>query len=249
MPEIASTFSGSAQTPSAEKMCLTNFNSLSLNSHFSLFNFRLASLHFSNTCWRCSSCSAGVDPHTIMSSWILATPSRPWMIFSNMLMPNISLAFHTPNGKQLKRYLLNGVLKVSRSALSSFTRICHYPELASNLENILAPGIFAIISSTVGSWKCSLLIALFRFLGSKQSLNLPFDFSTTTMLLTQSVGWVTFSITFRLYILSNSIFIFFCNENGMHRGGSMTGSTDGSILILYSPGRQTNVPKCVRKFL
>ena len=134
-----------------------------------------------------------------------AQPGRPSMI----LVMHLSKTFEarcTPKGNLLNLYLPNGMLKVSRLDDSLSRAICQYPELASILENLVAPAIIDIISSGVGSWLNSRLIALFKSCGSRQTQMLPSTFSTETMLLTQSVGWSTFSMTFSETNHSSSAF-------------------------------------------
>ena len=112
----------------------------------------------------------------------------------------------TPKGNLLNLYLPNSVLNESRFDDSLSRAISQYPELASILENLVAPAIIDIISSGVGSWVNSRLIALFKSFGSRQIRMLPSLFSTKTMLLTQSVGWSTFSMTFNETNHSSSAF-------------------------------------------
>ena len=128
------------------------------------------------------------------------------LMISAMRLSKTSETQCTPKGNLLNLYLLNCVLKASRFDDSLSRVICQYPELASILENLVAPAIIDIISSGVGSWVNSRLIALFKSFGSKQTRMLPSPFSTKTNLSTQSVRWSTFSMTFNETNRSSSAF-------------------------------------------
>lgn len=99
-------------------------------------------------------------------------------------------------------YLPNGVLTVHRSELALISSLtCQYPQLASSVLNTLASEILDTTSSIFFMGKCSISMAWFSSSGSRQILTLSlFLLVTVTMLLTQAVGFVTFSMTFRFSI-------------------------------------------------
>ena len=102
----------------------------------------------------------------------------------------------TSKGNLINLYLPNGMLKASRFGDCSSRAVCKYPDLALILDNLVPLAIIDIISSGIGSYVNLHLIALFTGFGSRQTQMLPSPFSTKTMLLTQSVGWSTFSMAF-----------------------------------------------------
>ena len=91
--------------------------------------------------------------------------------------------------------------------------------------------IRVVISSMVGSWRCSLLMALFRYLGSKQMCKRLSGFSMMAIELTQSVGSSTLQITPRFSMSSNSVFTLSLRAVGIVLGGFTTGVTVGSTLM------------------
>lgn len=94
-----------------------------------------------------------------------------------------------------------------------------------------------MISSDVGVTKCGRNTALFRSLGSRHSLTDPLGFVTHTKELTQDVGFVTGVIISWATRESSSALNFSFKAIGTRRGECITGGIDGSILMLYSPGR------------
>lgn len=99
-----------------------------------------------------------------------------------------------PYGRRRNLNLPSGVLNVHSGELSSSSLICQKLDQASSLLNHLAPANGAMISSLVGNLKCSLLITLFRSLGSRHVLKAPIFFCTTSEL-THSIGSLIFLMT------------------------------------------------------
>ena len=140
-----------------------------------------------------------------------------------------------PNGMRRKRYLPKGELNVVRYVDSSSSWTFQYPHLASIIEKILAPLNFGRISSNVAIKWCSLWIALFKSLGSRHILSLPFGFRRYTRLLTHAVGSFTFAIIPFETISSNSSLMSSFRAIMTRLGGWMTGLTVGSMMIWYLP--------------
>lgn len=156
----------------------------------------LARIRVRSTSLRRLSCSSLVDPNTMMSSWELAHPGRSAMIDAVSAW-NTSLAECIPNGRRLKQNRPNEVPKVSKSALSSSTFICQYPDTVSSFEKYWVPDILEIISSVDSCrWYCRFM-ALLRGRRSKHIVSLPFGLETITRALTHSVCFSTGSMILR----------------------------------------------------
>ena len=84
-------------------------------------------------------------------------------------------------------------------------------------------------SSTVSNGKCCLFTALFKSHGSIQTLMEPLGLVTTTMLLTQLVGFFTFFMIPSLTMRYSSFFTLSLMEIGNRLGGCTTGVTVESI--------------------
>ena len=104
-----------------------------------------------------------------------------------MVLWYISGAHETPNGSRRDQYLPNGVLNVQNFELSSSSFNCQNRWVQSIFEKYFPPDIFAIISSRVGSLKCSLRISLLKFHRSKQTRSDPSCLYTKCKEFTQSV--------------------------------------------------------------
>ena len=100
-----------------------------------------------------------------------------------------------PNGNHLKDYRQKGFLNVVRGIDSGERGICQNPELASSLENTLAPASCAIVWSTEGRGCRSLHMLSFNRLRSTPMRTWPFGLGTTTMPAHQSVGSLTLMMT------------------------------------------------------
>ena len=162
----------------------------------------------------------------------VATPSRSSKCCEILFWNTYSCADFIPKGILVKQYLPNGVLNVVSSWSSN--GICQCPCVAFNFENTLARDSREAISSTVGSRKCSRLMAWFRYFGSRHIRNFPvFGFSTITVELTQSVGLSTFRMTPCFSISSNSTFRRSLIATGLFLGGFTTGVMSGSSSIWY----------------
>ena len=145
-----------------------------------------------------------------------------------------------PNGSLLNLYLPNGVAKVQSWEELGVNFSCQNPDFASSFDSTLAPANCAITSTREGSLKRSLLMALFRFRGSRHTLRFPSFLCTTTSPLIHSLGSFTFSITSHFSILSSSTLRLSFNANGTFLHGSTTGVTFLSNIIQCSPGRHPN---------
>ena len=135
-----------------------------------------------------------------------------------------------PFDKCLYLYLLLWVLEVVRYDDSSSNSTCQYAFSASNLEKRVEPCKLVVTISTVGTGQCSLLMALFRSLGSKETLKLPLGFSVTTNELTQSVGLFTLTMIPSFSILSNA----WSNLGIKARATFLTPCTTGLTLLSIS---------------
>ena len=191
---------------------------------------------------RRESCSSLVVPHTIISSCELAHPGR-FAITEATSAWNTSLAECIPKGRRLNRYRPKGVPKVRRSALSSSTLTCQYPDEASILEKYWAPAISERISSAVGKRWCCRLIALLRGRGSRQILRSPFGLDTMTRALTQSVGFSTGSMISKSTMRCSSFLSLGLRAQGIFLTGEITGLTSSLISMWWTRGRQPISPK------
>ena len=78
-------------------------------------------------------------------------------------------------------------------------------------------------------------MALFRSFGSRHSLREPLAFSTTTRLLTQSVGWSTLLKTPDLTLVSSVCFNCFFKECGTRRAECTAGLQPSLRVMWYFP--------------
>ena len=120
-----------------------------------------------------------------MSSCMANTPGH-WATMSSILIWKISWDIFSLKGTRKNLYLLRWVLNVVRSDASSVRCILKKALLTSTFENLVAPMRTWAISSRVGALWFSRMIALFRSLGSRQILSLPFTFFGYVRLLTHS---------------------------------------------------------------
>ena len=112
-----------------------------------------------------------------------------------------------------------------------------YPLRASTMEKYCAPFSLGSTSSMVGVQWCGRFMALFRSLGSKQSLRVPFDFVTQTSEFTQSVGSVTLAMIPCASRLLSSFIRGSQRASGTLLGGCTTGGTVGSKVMWNSPSK------------
>ena len=119
----------------------------------------------------------------------------------------ISWDIFSPKGTCKNLYLLRWVLNVIRSDASSVRCILKKALLPSTFENLVAPVRTWAISSRVGALWFSRMIALFRSLGSRQILSLPFAFFGYIRLLTHGVGSVCLVMILWQTISANSFSI------------------------------------------
>ena len=165
------------------------------------------------------------------SSWMANTLGH-WPTMSSILIWKISCDILSPKGTHRNVYLPRWVLNIVRSEASS-ERCIPKALLLSTLENLVAPVRTWAISSRVGTLWFSWMIALFKSLGSRHILNLPFAFLGYVRLLTHGVGslclvmipcWtISASSSISLYLMGT-----FCLP-------CWTGGTVGSVLMSYSP--------------
>ena len=98
------------------------------------------------------------------------------------------------------------------------------------------------MSSIVLEYHWFLLIALFKSLGSKHSLRLPFGFITGTIELIHSVCSLTSVIMPSFVSLSNSVLYVVCIAIGTNLGGCCTGLYCSFSLIWYGPPGRVPTP-------
>lgn len=119
--------------------------------------------------------------------------------------------------------------------------LCQNPELACNLETILAPANLARVCSIMGIGWFSHSTVLFSWMKSPHILTLPFFFGRTTTEEHYSVGWSTFLMMPMSSIRFNSAWTFGSSGSGILRGVvRLNGVTPPQRLISYSPGIQPN---------
>ena len=129
------------------------------------------------------------------------------------------------------------VLKVVKNNEASSSFWCQYPLLQSHTVIMQASSSKWAMSSGILKWYGSLMIALFRLVGSKQmhSFKLP-DLSlssTSTKLLIQGVASCTGLSTPVCNILSTSCLNTFLRWTGIGQQGDCLGVTLGSICIWH----------------
>ena len=107
---------------------------------------------------------------------------------------------------------------VSRLLAKSGT-MCQYPDVASFSVLNLDLASSGSMSSMVLEYHWFLSIALFKSLGSRHSLRLPFGFITGTMELIHSVCYLTSVIIPSLVSLSSSALYAFYMATGTDLGG------------------------------
>ena len=120
-----------------------------------------------------------------------------------------------------------------RSDASSVRCIPMKALLLLTFENLVAPVRTWAISSRVGALWFSQTIALFRSLGSRQILSLPFAFFGYVRLLTHGVGSVCLVMILCWTISANSFSISSLYSMGTFHLLCWTGGTVGSVLMSY----------------
>ena len=120
--------------------------------------------------------------------------------------------------------------------LASSSLTCQKLSRMSIIVKMRLPCKSVTMSSNVGIWKCSRLIALLSGRGSRQTRSWPFGFSTVSSALTQSVDSLRLQMICSCSIRSSSArsFAFRCSD--IFRVGWITGRTDASTAIEDSPG-------------
>jgi len=113
-----------------------------------------------------------------------------------------------PKGKCLKQYRPYGEIKVVSKADSRERGICQNPELASKVENTVAPASCVIVCSTAGKGCLSRQMLSFNLLRSTQMRTFPLGLGTTTSPAHHSVGCSTLSMTPNASILVSSSLTF-----------------------------------------
>ena len=99
---------------------------------------------------------------------------------------------------------------------------------------MVAPVSLCVISSSVGGLYCSLMMALFKLLGSRQMWRFPFGFMGYVIEFTHSVGFVTGVMMPCSPILPSSFTIFSWYSIGVFHTGCCTSGTLGSVTLWYS---------------
>ena len=165
----------------------------------------------------------------------LVNVSGYWATMSSILIWKMSWDIFGLKGTCKNLYLLRWVLNVVRSDASSVRCIPKKALLLSTLENLVAPMRMWAISSRVGALWFSWMIALFRSLGSRHILSLPFAFFGYVRLLTHGVGSVCLVMILCQTISANSFSISSLYSMGTFHLPCWTGGTVGLVLMLYSP--------------
>ena len=154
---------------------------------------------------------------------------------SSILIWKISCDILSPKETHRNLYLLRWMFNVVRSEASSVRCILKKALLLSTLENLVAPVRTWAISSRVGAFWFSQMIALFKSLGSRHILNLPFAFLGYVRLLTHNVGSVCLVMVPCWTISASSFLISSLYLMGTFCLPCWTGGMVGSVLMLYSP--------------
>ena len=155
---------------------------------------------------------------------------------SSILIWKISWDIFSPKGTHKNRYLLRWVLNVVRSDASSVRCILKKALLPSTFENLVAPVRTWAISSRVGALWFSWMMALFRSLGSRHILSLPFAFFGIHQAADPWCGLSLFGDDSLPWTISaNSFSISSLYSMGTFRLPCWTGRTVGSVLMSYSP--------------
>ena len=139
------------------------------------------------------------------------------------------------NGTRRNRYLPRCVLNVVSSDACSVKCILKNALFPSTFENLIAPVSKCAISSNVGALWISLIMALFKSLGSRQILSLPFGFFGYVSKLTQGVSSVCFVMIPCQTISFSSFSISALYSIGTLHLPCCTGGIWGLILMSYSP--------------
>ena len=137
------------------------------------------------------------------SSWMANTLGH-WATMLSILIWKISCDILSPKGTFRNLYLPRWVLNIVRSEASSVRCIPKKALLPSTFKNLVAPVRTWAISSRVGALWFSQMIALFKSLGSRHILNLPFAFLGYIRLLTHGVGSVCLVMILCQTISANS---------------------------------------------
>ena len=154
---------------------------------------------------------------------------------SSILIWKISCEILSPKGTRRNLYLPRWVLNIVRSEASSVRCIPKKALLPYTLENLVAPVKKWAISSRVGALWFSWMIALFKSLGSRHILNLPFAFLGYIRLLTHGVGSVCLVMIPCQTISASSFSISSLYSMGTFHLPCWTGGMVVSFLMLYSP--------------
>ena len=169
------------------------------------------------------------------TSWCMANTPGHWVTMSSSLIWKMSWDIFSPKGTRKNLYLPRWVLNIVRSDAFSVRCIPKKALLPSTFENLVAPMRTWAISSRVGVLWFSQMIALFKSLGSRHILSLPFAFFGYVRLLTHGVGSVCLVMILCQTISANSFSISSLYSMGTFRLLCWTGGTVGSVLMSYSP--------------
>ena len=161
------------------------------------------------------------------------TPGH-WATMSSILIWKMSWDIFSLKGTRKNRYLPRWVLNVVRSDASSVRCILKKALLPSTLENLVAPVRMCAISLRLGALWFSWMMTLFRSLGSRHILSLPFAFFGYVRLLTHGVGSVCL-VMILCQTISNSFSISSLYSMGTFCLLCWTAGTVGSVLMSYLP--------------
>ena len=141
-----------------------------------------------------------------------------------------------PNGRRLKQYRPKGVMNVVSGEDYGDNGICQNTEFASNLENTLAPAIWARVCSTAVRGCLSQRTFSFNFVRSTQIRTRLFGFGTTTIPAHQSVGDSICEITPSFSILWSSALTLSIKGIATLRGAVRANGTAPSLSWMeFSP--------------
>ena len=201
---MASIFLGSTLMPSRVSLCPRNLQSVNLNCIFLEFKDRLFSVAVLHSTRIVPLCVLSVAPCITMSSVIPSTAGTSLITLSSLSWKTSPETFK-PNGILSHLYLPHRVLNVVRRLLLKSKGMCQNPDVASFTAKYLDCASSGRMSSRVLAYHWFLLIALFKYFGSKHSLRLPSSFITDTMELIHSVCSCTSVMMPSFTSLSNSV--------------------------------------------
>ena len=182
---MTSIFLGSTLMPSGVSLCWKNLQSVDLNCIFLEFKDKSFSHAVSHSIKTISSRLFSVAPSITMSSAIPSTPGTCLSTLSSLSWKTFPETFR-PNGILSHLYLPHVVLNVFRRLLLKSKSMWQIPAVASFTVKYLDCASSGKMSSRVLAYHWFLLIALFKYFGSRHSLRLLSSFITGTIELIHS---------------------------------------------------------------